>query len=113
MVGETETEARGRGAELLVGRFPFAALGRAQAIRETEGFVKIVADKNSHKVLGGAIVGPEASNIVGELCLALKVGATVEDLGSTIHPHPTLSEAIGEAAEACLGQALHILPPRR
>jgi len=113
MVGETETEARARGAEVITGRFPFAALGKAQAMRETEGFVKIVADKTSHKVLGGAIVGPEASDLIGELCLAVKVGATLEDLGSTVHPHPSLSEAISEAAEACLGQALHILTSGR
>jgi dihydrolipoamide dehydrogenase len=112
-VGETEAEARARGAEVITGRFPFSALGKAQAMRETEGFVKIVADKSSHKVLGGAIVGPEAADLIGELCLAVKVGATLEDLGSTVHPHPTLSEAISEAAEACLGQALHILAPSR
>ncbi len=110
-VGETESEARARGAEVITGRFPFSALGKAQAMRETEGFVRIVADKSSHKVLGGAIVGPEAADLIGELCLAVKVGATLEDLGSTVHPHPTLSEAISEAAEACLGQALHILTP--
>ncbi|MDD5657709.1 MAG: dihydrolipoyl dehydrogenase [Elusimicrobia bacterium] len=113
VVGETETEARSRGAELLVGRFPFAALGRAQAMRETDGFVKIVADKNTRKILGAGIVGPDASDLIGELCLALKVGATIEDLAQTVHPHPTLSEAIGEAAEACAGQALHILTPAR
>jgi dihydrolipoamide dehydrogenase len=113
MVGESETEARARGAEIITGRFPFAALGKAQAMRETEGFVKIVADKSSHKVLGGSIVGPEAADLIGELCLAVKVEATLEDLGSTVHPHPTLSEAVSEAAEACLGQALHILTPSR
>ena len=112
-VGETEAEARARGAEIITGRFPFAALGKAQAMRETEGFVKVVADKSSHKVLGGAIVGPEAADLIGELCLAVKVGATLEDLGSTVHPHPSLSEAVSEAAEACLGQALHILTPSR
>ncbi|MBI5241848.1 MAG: dihydrolipoyl dehydrogenase [Elusimicrobia bacterium] len=112
-VGETESEARTRGAETVSGRFPFAALGKAQAMRETEGFVRIVADKGSHKVLGGAVVGPQASDIIGELCLAVKVGATLEDLGSTVHPHPSLSEAVSEAAEACLGQAIHILTPSR
>jgi len=112
-VGETAAEARARGAEVITGRFPFAALGKAQAMRETEGFVKIVADKSSHKVLGGAIVGPEAADMIGELCLAVKLGATLEDMGSTVHPHPTLGEAIAEAAEACLGQAMHILTPSR
>jgi dihydrolipoamide dehydrogenase len=113
VVGESETEARARGAELLVGRFPFSALGRAQAMRETEGFVKIVADKNTHRVLGGSIVGPCAADLIGELCLAVKLGAKVDDLAATVHPHPTLSEAVAEAAEACLGQALHILTPTR
>ena len=108
-VGESEAAARSRGAEIVTGKFPFAALGKAQAIRETEGFVKLVADKNTHKILGGAIVGPGASDMIGEICLALKLGATLEDLGSTVHPHPTLSEALGEAAEAALGQAIHIL----
>ena len=113
VVGESEAEARTRGAEILVGRFPFMALGRAQAMRETEGFVKVVADKNTHKMLGGAIVGPDASNLIGELCLAVNLEATLEDLGATVHPHPTLSEALAEAAEAALGQALHILPSGR
>ena len=113
VVGESEAEARARGAEIIVGRFPFTALGRAHAMRETEGFVKIAADKNTHKILSGAIVGPDASDLIGELCLAVKLGATLEDLGSTVHPHPSLSEALAEAAEAALGEALHILPPGR
>ena len=112
-VGETEAEAKARGARVLVGRFPFAASGRAQAVREPEGFVKVIADFETHRVLGAGIVGPNASDLIGEACLAVKLGATVEDIASTIHPHPTLSEAFMEAAEACLGEAIHILPSRR
>lgn len=108
-VGETDVEAKARGAEILVGRFPFMALGRAQAMREPEGFVKVVADKTSHKILGTGIVGPGASDLISEAALAIKLGATVEDVADTIHPHPTLPEAFQEAAEACLGQAIHIL----
>ena len=112
-VGETEAEAKARGAQVLLGKFPFSASGRAQAMRETDGFVKIVADQETHRVLGVGIVGPDASDLIGEACLAVKLGATVEDVASTIHPHPTLSEAFMEAAEACLGQAIHILAPRK
>ncbi|MBI5631673.1 MAG: dihydrolipoyl dehydrogenase [Elusimicrobia bacterium] len=111
-VGETESEAKARGATVLVGRFPFSASGRAQAVREPEGFVKVVAEAQSHKILGAGIVGPNASDLIGEACLAVRLGATVEDVASAIHPHPTLSESFQEAAEACLGQAIHILAPK-
>ena len=78
-VGETETEAKARGGQVLVGRFPFAASGRAQAVREPEGFVKVIADKETHRLLGAGIVGPNASDLIGEAVLgALKLGATVE-----------------------------------
>jgi dihydrolipoamide dehydrogenase len=108
-VGESETQGQARGRELLVGRFPFSASGRAQAVRETTGFVKVIADRETHKILGTGIVGPNASDLIGEACLAIKLGATVEDIAATIHPHPTLNEAFQEAAEACLGEAIHIL----
>ena len=113
-VGETETEARSRKAgRILVGRFPFSASGRAQAVRESDGFAKVIADEQSHKLLGAGFVGPNASDLIGEACLAVKLGATVEDIAATIHPHPTLNEAFQEAAQACVGQAIHILTPRR
>ena len=111
-VGETEEQAKARGAQVLVGRFPFSASGRAQAVREPDGFVKIVADKGNHKLLGVGIVGPNASDLISEGALALKLGATIEDIADTIHPHPTLPEAFQEAAEACLGEAIHILAAR-
>ena len=108
-VGLTEQEAAGQGLESVTGRFPFAASGRALAIDEAEGFVKVVADAGSGALLGVQIVGPEASDLIGEACLALEMGATIEDVGFTMHPHPTLGEAIMEAAEAALGRAIHQL----
>src|SRR6185436_18710632 len=96
--GMTAEEAKANGVEVVVGKFPFAALGKAMAINETEGFVKIVADKKSHQILGVHIVGPEASTMICEAALSLEMAAFLEDLSFTIHPHPTLGEAIMEAA---------------
>ncbi|MBI2070291.1 MAG: dihydrolipoyl dehydrogenase [Elusimicrobia bacterium] len=112
VVGLTERQAKEQGLSVLVGKFPFAASGRALAAGEPDGFVKVVADKNSKKVLGAGIVGPEASDLISEAALAVRLGATLDDVASTIHPHPTLPEAFHEACEAALGQAIHILPPR-
>jgi len=111
-VGLTEMQAREKGYNPIVGRFPFTALGRALLSGETEGFVKVVADKESGLVLGVHIVGPEASDIISEAALAIEMGATLEDIQFTIHPHPTLPEAIMEAAEAAKGKAIHIVQRR-
>ncbi len=108
-VGLTEAQAKEKGYNPIVGRFPFTALGRALLAGETEGFVKIVADKSSDVVLGVHIVGAEASDIISEAALAIEMGATLEDIGFTIHPHPTLPESIMEASEAAKGKAIHIL----
>jgi len=108
-VGLTEAQAKEKGYDPIVGKFPFAALGRALLAGETEGFVKIVADKESELVLGVHVVGPEASDLISEAALAVEMGATLEDIGFTIHPHPTLPEAIMEAAEAAKGKAIHIV----
>ena len=108
-VGLTEAAARERGVETVTGRFPFMALGRAQASREADGFVKVVADKASGRILGAAFVGAGVSDLVSEACLAIKLGATLEDVASTIHPHPTLPEAFMEACEAALGSAIHVI----
>jgi len=108
-VGLTEVQAKEKGYEPVVGKFPFTALGRALLAGESEGFVKIVADKESELVLGVHIIGPEASDIISEAALAVEMGATLEDIGFTIHPHPTLPEAIMEAAEAAKGKAIHIM----
>ncbi len=107
-VGLTEEAARGQGLELQVGKFPFAALGRAMSIRETDGFVKVVTDKASGRVVGIHIVGPAASDLISEAALALEMVATAEDIALTIHPHPTLGEAMMEAAAHSLGHAIHI-----
>jgi dihydrolipoamide dehydrogenase len=98
-VGLSETEARAKGIPIVIGKSTFGINGRALALRETEGFVKIVADPISGIVMGAQIVGVEASTLVSELALAIEMGATVEDLAMTIHPHPTLGEVIMEAAE--------------
>ncbi|MEK7287751.1 MAG: dihydrolipoyl dehydrogenase [Elusimicrobiota bacterium] len=111
-VGLSEKEAKEKGRPVLIGKFPFAASGRAMAAGEPEGFVKVVADKATQKVLGVSMVGPEASDLISEACLAVRLGATIEDIASTVHPHPTLPEAFVEACEAAVGQAIHILPPR-
>lgn len=108
-VGLTEAQAKEQGFDPIVGRFPFTALGRALLAGETEGFTKIVADKASDLVLGVHIVGAEASDMISEGALAIEMGATLEDIGFTIHPHPTLPESIMEAAEAAKGKPIHIL----
>ena len=110
-VGLTEAEAKAAQRPVRVGRFPLAALGRARTIARTDGMTKIIADPESNMVLGVGIVGPHASELIAEATLALEMGATVEDLAATIHPHPTLSESICEAAEVAEGMAVHIYPP--
>jgi dihydrolipoyl dehydrogenase len=107
--GITEQQAKEQGVEVKVGRFPFAALGRAMSIGETEGFVKVVTEKSTGRVLGVHIVGPNASDLISEAALALETVATAEDIALTIHPHPTLGEAVMEAAAASLGRAIHIV----
>jgi len=107
-VGLTEEQASEQGADVVVGKFPFAASGRALALDATEGFSKIVADRQSGLVLGAHVVGPEASEIIAEMGLAIEMGATLEDLALTVHAHPTLPETLMEAAEAALGKAIHI-----
>jgi dihydrolipoamide dehydrogenase len=108
-VGLTESQAKEKGYDPVVGKFPFTALGRALIAGETEGFAKIVADKSSSLVLGVHIVGSEASDLISEAALAIEMGATLEDIGLTVHPHPTLPEGVMEAAEAAKGKAIHIL----
>jgi len=111
--GLTETEAKDKGIDIKVGRFPLRALGRAWTLGRTEGFVKILCDPASEQVLGIGMVGPLASELISEGALAIEMGATLEDLMVTIHPHPTLSEAIQEAAEVAAGSATHIDPHKK
>ncbi len=108
-VGLSEDEARAQGYDPIVGKFPFAALGRALAIDHAEGFVKVVGDRASKLLLGATICGAEASDLVAEAALALEMGAYLEDVALTIHAHPTLSEALMEACKAALGEAIHAL----
>ncbi|MFT3916183.1 MAG: dihydrolipoyl dehydrogenase [Anaeromyxobacteraceae bacterium] len=108
-VGMSEEEARKAGHDPIVGKFAFGALGRAIAIDHTEGFVKVVGDRNTKLLLGVTMVGPEASDLIAEAALALEMGAYVEDVALTIHAHPTLSEAFMEACKAALGEAIHAL----
>ncbi len=107
-VGLTEAEAQKKGHTVQVGKFPFLALGRALAIGEVEGFVKIIADKNTEEVLGVFIVGSHASDLISEGALAVTHKLKLSDIANTIHPHPTLPEALMEGAEAALGHAIHI-----
>ena len=108
-VGMSESEAEEAGFDPVVGEMPFNASGRALTTNHTEGFTKIVADADTGFVLGGTVVGAEASELIGEIGLAIEMGATLEDLGSTIHTHPTLSETVMEAAENAEEQAIHTL----
>ena len=108
--GLTEDEAKAKGhPELKVGKFPFAALGRALSVNDTEGFVKVVADAKTGELLGMHIVGNGASDLISEGALAIEMGAVADDLRLTIHPHPTLSEAIMESAAVALGEAIHVI----
>ncbi len=109
VAGVSEEEAKKKGLDVKIGKFPFAALGRAMAVNETDGFFKIVSDKATHQVLGIHIVGPSASDLISEGALALEMHAFLEDIGLTIHPHPTLGEGMMEASMNGLGHAVHIL----
>ncbi len=107
-IGLTEQKARERGFDVAVGTFPFMALGRAKISGEVEGFVKIVADKQYDEVLGVHIIGPRATDLIAEASVALRLECTGEELIRTIHAHPTFAEAVGEAAHALRGAAIHI-----
>ncbi len=107
-IGLTEKEAIARGYDVRVGVFPFGVLGRAKIANETEGFVKIVAEKKYDEILGVHMIGPRATELVAEAGVALRLEATVEELIRTIHAHPTMSEAVGEAAHAVHGAAIHM-----
>ncbi|MBI0445133.1 dihydrolipoyl dehydrogenase [Deinococcus sp. DB0503] len=108
-VGLTEQEAKDKGYEVKTGTFPFSASGRALTLQQTDGFVKMVVEKDTDLVLGVHIVGPHASDMLGEASLALEMAATATDIALTIHAHPTLGESVLEAAEAVHKQAIHIM----
>jgi dihydrolipoamide dehydrogenase len=111
-VGLSEAEAKAEGYEVQVGNFPFVANGRALSVNETDGFVKMIGDRKTGRLLGVHIVGAEASNLIAEATLALEMGASVEDIALTVHAHPTLPETLMEAADATLGHAIHIFQPK-
>jgi dihydrolipoamide dehydrogenase len=106
-VGKTEAQCREEGLDVRVGTFPFMANGRARAMGERDGLVKIVADGRSDRILGVHVLGPRASELIGEAVVAMEFGASAEDLARTCHAHPTLSEAVHEAALAVDGRSLH------
>jgi dihydrolipoamide dehydrogenase len=108
-VGMSEEQAKEKGVEVRIGKFPFSALGRAMAVSETDGFVKVVANKSTHEILGFQIVGPSATDLISEATLALEMHAFLEDVALTIHPHPTLGEATMEATLHALGQSVHLM----
>jgi dihydrolipoamide dehydrogenase len=113
-VGQTEQELRAEGVEIKVGTFPFAAIGRAQASGETEGMVKIIADADSDQILGAHVVGPSAADLVQQIVIAMEMAASTEDLQLMVFGHPTMSEAVHEAALAVDGRAIHMVNrPRR
>jgi len=112
-VGLTEEEAKAKGVKVEKGHFPWAASGRAVANGRSEGFTKLLFDAETHRIIGGTIVGTSAGDMIGEIALAIEMGADGIDIGKTIHPHPTLGESIGMAAEAYEGVCTDLPPPRK
>ena len=112
-VGLTEDEAKAQGVKVKKGLFPWTASGRAIANGRDEGFTKLLFDADSHRILGGGIVGTHAGDMIGEVALAIEMGADEIDIGKTIHPHPTLGESIGMAAEVAHGTCTDVPPARK
>ncbi len=112
-VGVSEREAKEKNLEIEVARFPWAASGRALGMDRSEGFSKLVFDRQTQRVIGGGIVGPHAGDLIAEVALAIEMGAEAADIGHTIHPHPTLSESIAMAAEIMDGSITDLIPPRK
>ena len=112
-VGVTEREAKEKGLKIGVGKFPWVASGRAIGIDRTEGFTKLLFDEETHRVVGGAIVGPHAGDLISEIVLAIEMGSEAADIGLTIHPHPTLSESVGMAAEVYEGTITDLYLPKK
>jgi dihydrolipoamide dehydrogenase len=112
-VGVSETEARAQGLEYGVGKFPWAASGRALGIDRSEGFTKLIFDRSSRRIIGAGITGPQAGDLIAECALAIEMGAEAGDIGLTIHPHPTLSETVAMAAEVFEGTITDLYIPRK
>jgi dihydrolipoamide dehydrogenase len=112
-VGITEEEAKTKGLEVEIGRYPWAANGKAHAISQTSGVSKVIIDKKTQRVLGAGVVGWEAGALISEYALAMEMGATAEDVSLTVHPHPTLNETLLGAVDVHLGHATDIYRPKR
>jgi dihydrolipoyl dehydrogenase len=112
-VGVTEREAKEKGLKIGVGKFPWAASGRAIGIDRTEGFTKLLFDEETHRIVGAGIVGPHAGDLISELALAIEMGAEAGDIGRTVHPHPTLGESVGMAAEVYEGTITDLYIPKK
>ncbi|MEW6088906.1 MAG: dihydrolipoyl dehydrogenase [bacterium] len=112
-VGLTETRAKDKGIDVTTGTFQFAGLGKAQAMGETEGIARLVVEKNTDRVIGGQIIGPDATSLIAEVALGIRLKATSKDIGETIHAHPTLPEAVMEAAEDVHGLSCHLAKKRK
>ena len=112
-VGYTEAQAKAEGKKVDTAKFPWAASGRAIANGADYGFTKLIFDAETHRVIGGTIVGPSAGDMIGEVCLAIEMGADAVDIGKTIHPHPTLGETVGMAAEVAHGSCTDLPPMRK
>ena len=112
-VGVTESEARDKGLEYGVGKFPLAASGRAIGIDRTEGFTKLLFDSSTKRIIGAGITGPNAGDLISECALAIEMDAEAADIGLTIHPHPTLSESVAMAAEVFEGTVTDLYIPRK
>ena len=112
-VGVTETEAREQGINYEVGKFPWAASGRALGNARSEGFTKLLFDPDSNRIIGAGIVGPHAGDLISECALAIEMGCEAADIGLTVHPHPTLSETVAFSAEAYEGTITDLYMPKR
>jgi len=112
-VGVTENEAKAKGLKYGKGSFPWAASGRSLSLGRDEGVTKLLFDDTTHRVIGGGIVGPNAGDLIAEVALAIEMGADAADVGLTVHPHPTLSETVGMAAEMFEGNITDLIPPKR
>ena len=107
-VGLTEAQAKEKGYDVAVGKFPFTALAKSAILGKTDGFVKVVRETKYDELLGVHIIGPHATDLIAEACVALQLESTTEELMRTMHAHPTLSESVAEAAHAAVGHAIHI-----
>ena len=112
-IGLSEEEAKAAGYEIKVGKFPLIASGRARTMNESDGLIKLIGDAKTDLLLGMHIIAPQAESLIGEGVIALEMGATIEDIGLSIHPHPTLTESIGDAAEFMHDKAIHIINAKK